>query len=78
MLFTNTEGHLLLEQNQQTILDKLQFDPVNQTDYQVELEISETKEHLTAFCMPTLWDVQQAYLAIIKSRQDFTGLLTPI
>lgn len=28
--------------------------------------------------MPTLWDAQQATLAIIKNRQDFTGLLVPI
>lgn len=75
VLYSNVEGHLLLEQTSNKVLDGLQFDSSKKSHHQFHIEITGTNESLIAHCIPIVWETRQACVAIVKSEAEYASLL---
>ncbi len=66
ILYRNAEAHLLLQQTENRLLDRLQFDNSVKNFNQLQLQLPENNRHVLINCLPIHWENEAAQVAIIK------------
>lgn len=70
ILYRNAEAHLLLQQTDNQLLERLQLTFNDKNFHQLQLQLPDSGRHILINCLPIHWNNQQACVAIIKRMPD--------